>query len=101
MDTKEENILAIKINLISMVDVSTNPQIDFIFSVRTFARKKKDIRNILLLQTDDKYKVFKRKPVVSERSPNLFLHIHACICVYKLIQEVAESHHQSKKIQFL
>ena len=37
----------------------------------------------------------------SERSPNLFLNIHICICSNLLIQEVSESHHQSNKIRFL
>ena len=37
----------------------------------------------------------------SERSPNLFLNIHICICNNLLIQEVIESHHQSNKIKFL
>ena len=81
MDTEEENILAIYINLINMADVFTNLQIDFMFSIRILARKEKDIRNILLLQTNDKYKVVKSKPVVSQRSPNLLVHIQAYICI--------------------
>ena len=81
MDTEEENILAIYINLINMADVFTNLQIDFMFSIRILARKEKDIRNILLLQTNDKYKVVKSKPVVSQRSPNLLAHIQAYICI--------------------
>ena len=67
---------------------------NFIFSMRNCCMKKKDIRNILLLQTNDKYKVVKRKTVVgydsivflvffrtqSGSSPNLFFHIHTYIC---------------------
>ena len=37
---------------------------------RNYSKKKKDKQNILLLQTNDKYKVVKRKPVINERSPN-------------------------------
>ena len=58
MDT-EEDILAIYINLINisnMVDAFTNSQMDSIFLYETIARKK-DMRSILLLQTNDKYKV--------------------------------------------
>ena len=54
---------------------------DFIFSIRNYCRKKKDTQNILLLQTNDKYIVVKRKLVVSEQSPNLFLYIHTYICI--------------------
>ena len=50
------------------------------FLYETTARKK-DRRNILLLQTNDKYKVVKRKPVVTEPSPNLFLYIQTYICI--------------------
>ena len=46
------------------------------FSYETIERKKKDARNILLLQTNDKYQLVKRKPVVSELSQNLFLYIN-------------------------
>ena len=34
MDTEEEDILAIYINLIDMVDAFTKSQMDFIFSIR-------------------------------------------------------------------
>ena len=44
-------------------------------------QEKKDIQSILLLQTNGKCKVVKRKPVVSEPSPNLFLQIHTYICI--------------------
>ena len=44
--------------------------LSLIFSVETIPRRKKDKQNILLLQTNDKYKVVKRKPVINERSPN-------------------------------
>ena len=64
-----------------MVDAFTNLQMDFIFSIRKYCKKKKDIRNILLLQKNDKYKVVKRKPVVRERCPNLFLYIQIYICI--------------------
>ena len=64
-----------------MVDAFTNLQMDFIFSVQKYCKKKKDIRNILLLQTNDKYKVVKRKPIVSESSSNLFLYIQKYICI--------------------
>ena len=40
MDT-EEDILAIYIDLIYMVDVLTNLQMDFIFSIRNYCKKKK------------------------------------------------------------
>ena len=46
MDTGEEDILAIKINLVNMVDVFTNLQIDHISSIRNYCKKKKDTRNI-------------------------------------------------------
>ena len=72
MDT-DEDISAIYINLINMVDAFTNLQMEFIFLYETIARKKR-YRNILILQANDKYKVVIRKPVVSERSPNLFLY---------------------------
>ena len=42
------------INLINMVDVFANLQMDFIFLIRNYWKKKKDARNILLLQTNDK-----------------------------------------------
>ena len=51
------------------------------FLYETIARRKKDIQNILLLQANDKYIAVKRKLVVSERSPNLFLYIHTYICI--------------------
>ena len=41
MDTGEEDILAIKINLVNMVDVFTNLQIDHISSIRNYCKKKK------------------------------------------------------------
>ena len=44
MDTEEEEeegILAIYINLINMVNVFTNLQIDFIFSIRNYCKKKR------------------------------------------------------------
>ena len=46
MDAGEEDILAIKINLVNMVDVFTNLQIYLISSIRNYCKKKKDIRNI-------------------------------------------------------
>ena len=76
MDTEKEDILAIYINLINMVEKWTSS-----FQYETIAGKKKDTQNILLLQTNDKYIVVKRKPVVSEQSPNLFLYIHTYICI--------------------
>ena len=63
MDT-EVDILAIYINSINTVNAFTNLHMDFIFSIRHCCKKKKDIRNILLLQTNGKHKVVKRKPVV-------------------------------------
>ena len=63
MDT-EEDILAIYVNLINMVIAFTNFQMDFINSIQNYYKKKKGIWNILLLQTNDKYKVVKGKPVV-------------------------------------
>ena len=68
MDTEEEDILvAIYINLINMVNAYTNLQIDLSF-LQEIITSKKDIRNILLLQTallaNDKNEVAKRKPVV-------------------------------------
>ena len=59
MDTEEEDILAIYKNLIKMIDVFTNPQIDFIFSIRNYCKKKRYTK-YLLLQTNDKYKVVKK-----------------------------------------
>ena len=63
MDT-EEDILAIYINLINMINAFTKLQMDLIFSIRNYYKKKKVIRNILLLQPNDKHKVVKRKPAV-------------------------------------
>ena len=83
MDT-EEDISAIYINLVDMVHAFTNLQLDFIFSIRNYCKKKKDIRNILLLRTNGKYKVVKRKPVVSDRSPNLFLYIETYSFISKI-----------------
>ena len=40
MDTEEEDNLAIYINLINMIDAFTNLQIDFIFSIQTYCKKK-------------------------------------------------------------
>ena len=56
MDTEEEDILAIYKNLINMIDVFTNLQMDFIFSIRNYCKKKRYTK-YLLLQTNDKYKV--------------------------------------------
>ena len=64
MDTKEEDILAIYIILINMVNAFANFQMDLIFSLRNYCKKEKDIPNILLFLTNDKCKVVKRKPVV-------------------------------------
>ena len=51
MDTEEEDILvAIYINLINMVNAYTNLQIDLSF-LQEIITSKKDIGNILLLQT--------------------------------------------------
>ena len=63
MDT-EEDILAIYINLINMGNVFTNLQMDFVFSIQNYCKKKSNIRNILVLRTNDKHKVVKTKPVV-------------------------------------
>ena len=41
MDAGEEDILAIKINLVNMVDVFTNLQIDLISPIRNNNKKKK------------------------------------------------------------
>ena len=41
MDKKQEDILAIYINLINMVNAFTKLQIDFIFSIRNYSKKKK------------------------------------------------------------
>ena len=43
-----------------MVNAFTNLQIDFIFSIRNYSKKKKDIRNIFA----ENDKVVERKPVV-------------------------------------
>ena len=51
------------------------------FLYEAIAKKKKIYENIVLLQTNGKYKVVKRKPTVSKRSPNLFLYIHTYICI--------------------
>ena len=40
-EEEEEGILAIYINLINMVNVFTNLQIDFIFSIRNYCKKKR------------------------------------------------------------
>ena len=72
MDTEEEYILAIYINLINMKNAFTT--LSFLYE--TIARKK-GIRNILLLQTNDKYKVAKRKPVVGDDSISI-----SCILSY-------------------
>ena len=64
-----------------MVDAFTKLQMDIIFSIHNYCEKKKGIQNILLLQTNDKYKVIKRKPVVSEHSPNLFPYTKTFICI--------------------
>ena len=72
MDTEEEDILAIYINLINMKNAFTT--LSFLYE--TIARKK-GIRNILLLQTNDKYKVAKRKPVLGHDSISI-----SCILSY-------------------
>ena len=59
MDREEENILAIYINLMNMINAFTNLQMDLIFSIRNYYKKKKVLRNILLLQANEKYKVVK------------------------------------------
>ena len=81
MDMETKGSLAIYVNLINVVDAFTNHQMDFIFSIRSYCKKKKIYENIVLLQTNGKYKVVKRKPTVSKRSPNLFLYIHTYICI--------------------
>ena len=73
MATEEEDILvAIYMNLINMVNALTghsftNLQIELSFLLEIITSKK-NIRNILLLQTallaNDKYEVAKKKPVV-------------------------------------
>ena len=60
----EEGILAIHINVINMVNAFTS-------------LIAKDIRSILLLQTNDKYKAVKRKPVVEYVSVTI-----SCILSY-------------------
>ena len=74
MDTEEEDILAIYINLNNMGNTFTNRHIDF--SIRNYC-KKKSIRNILLLPTNNRYKVAKRKPVVGYDSVSIY-----CILSY-------------------
>ena len=65
----DKAILAIYINLVKMADAFANLTIDFIkFYVKLQQEKKQ--RNILLLQTNDTYKVVKRKLVVGECSSN-------------------------------
>ena len=41
MDTEKEDVLAIYTNLINMADVFTNLQMDFIFSIRSYCKKKR------------------------------------------------------------
>ena len=41
MDTEEEDISAIYINLVNMVDAITNLQMDFIFSKQNYCKKKR------------------------------------------------------------
>ena len=41
MDTEEEDISAIYINLVNMVDAITNLQMDFIFSTQNYCKKKR------------------------------------------------------------
>ena len=41
MDREEENILAIYINLMNMINAFTNLQMDLIFSIRNYCKKKK------------------------------------------------------------
>ena len=64
MDREEEDISSIYINLINMINAFTNLQMGLIFSIRNFYKKKKVLRNILLLQANEKYKVVKMKPAV-------------------------------------
>ena len=47
-----------------MINAFTNLQMGLIFSIRNFYKKKKVLRNILLLQANEKYKVVKMKPAV-------------------------------------
>ena len=61
---REEDISAIYINLINMINAFTNLQMGLIFSIRNFYKKKKVLRNNLLLQANEKCKVVKRKPAV-------------------------------------
>ena len=64
MDTEEEDISAIYINLFDMVNAFTNLQMDLIFSIRNYYKKKNVSRNILLYQASEKSRVVKRKPAV-------------------------------------
>ena len=70
----EEDILALYINLNNMVHVFTNPQMDFIFLVGNYCKKK--ILYKIFAFAD---KVVSWKVVVREHSPNLFLQIHTYI----------------------
>ena len=84
MDTKEEDILAIYIILINMVNAFTNFQMDLIFSLRSYCKKEKDIPNILLFLTNEKYKVVKRKPVVGYDS------ISICCIISHIEQKLSQ-----------
>ena len=44
MDTEKEDVLAIYTNLINMADVFTNLQMDFIFSIRSYCKKKRYVK---------------------------------------------------------
>ena len=70
MDTEENILAAIYINLVNM-GAFTNLQIDLSF-LQEIVTSKKDIRNILLFHTallaNDKYEVAKRKAVVGYNS---------------------------------
>ena len=79
MDT-EEDILAIYIDLIYMVDVLTNLQMDFIFSIRNYCKKKKIYKTFCFCRQMTNTKLLKEL-VVSERSLKLFLCIHTYICI--------------------
>ena len=63
-----------------MADVFTNLQMDFIFSIRSYCKKKRYMK-YFAFASKWKYEVVQRKLVVSERTPNLFLHIHTYICI--------------------
>ena len=72
MDTKEDILVALYTNLINMVNAFTMMHLPIFKYTLAFLYEiiasKKGMRNILLLQTNYKYKVVKRKPVVGNDS---------------------------------